>query len=244
MPNLTVLVDFDNVEPSLTRAGPINLAKSLVPLVPSAVLARYDSIQVRLYGGWRSMGTLTKGAQRLIPDIRAGSPTVVGRPGPSTGTPIRLTVELAEGPIGMTTQLQETLVHDRDLRRFRARATWAECANPGSGCGMNSYSALSHATPCSASGCGSRLSHVLVRDEQKMVDTLLVADIAHQALALKATDVVVVSSDTDMWPGVLLAMRAGCNVVHLHTRSGWKTQRHLMATLGPSTSHRYTQLSV
>lgn len=77
-----------------------------------------------------------------------------------------------------------------------------------------------------------------------MVDTLLVADIAYQAFVHKATDVVIVSSDTDMWPGVLLAMTAGCNVVHLHTRSGWKTQKHLMATLCSATNRRYTQLSV
>lgn len=245
MSNLAVLVDFDNVEPSLTRAGAVNLAKSLVSLVPASVLARHTSVQVRLYGGWRSKGTLTTTAQKLIPAIRAGSPTVVGRPGAEGGgAPIRLTVELAEGPIGMPTQLQETLVRDRDLRKFRARSTWEECATPGGGCGMSVQSTLTHATPCSVAGCTSRLGHILVRDEQKMVDTLLVADIAYQALALKTTDIVVVSSDTDMWPGVLLAMRSGCNVVHLHTRTGWKTQRHLMSTLSQRAMANYIQLSV
>lgn len=244
MSNLVVLVDFDNVDSSLTRAGPMNMAKALVPLIPDPVLARHTSVLVRLYGGWRSQGTLTTSAQRLVPDIRAGSPTVVGRPSPNPGPPIRLTVELAEGPVGTATVLQETLVRDRDLRKFRARPHWSECSSPGSNCGMNMHAALSHATQCSAPGCTSRLSHVLVRDEQKMVDTLLVADLVHQALAVKATDVVVVTSDTDMWPGVLLAVGAGCNVVHIHTRAGWRTQRHLVGTLGPATAPHYTQLSV
>lgn len=244
MSNLAVLVDFDNVESSLTRAGAVSLAKLLVPLIPTSVLARHSSVQVRLYGGWRSLGTLTTGAQRLIPDIRAGSPTVAVRPGTGTGSPIRLTVELAEGPLGMSATLEETFVRNRDLRNFRARSTWAECANPGAGCGMNVHSALTHSTSCTASGCASQLRHVLVRDEQKMVDTLLVADIAYQALALKATDIVVVSSDTDMWPGVLVATGSGCNVVHLHTRTGWRTQRHLMSTLSPAAKTHYMQRSI
>ncbi len=244
MPTLAVLVDFDNVEPGITRTGAVNMAKLLVPLIPPSVLARHASVHVRLYGGWRSSGALTTGAQKLVPDLRAGSPTVIGRPGRNAGSAMRLTVELAEGPMGTATQLQETLARDRDLRKFRARRSWSECTRPGVGCGMSLHATLAHTTPCPVPGCASRLSHVLVRDEQKMVDTLLVADIAYQALALKATDVVVVSSDTDMWPGVLLAIRAGCNVVHLHTRTGWRTQRHLMATLGHAAMPLYTQLSV
>lgn len=242
--SLAVLVDFDNVESHLTRVGPVNMAKILVPLIPDSVIDRYSSVQVRLYGGWRSNGYLTTTAQKLIPDIRAQSPSVVGRSGAKAGSSIRLLVELAEGPIGTTVQLQDTLVKDRGLRKFRARASWSECSNPGTGCGMSLHSSLSHATSCTAVGCVSRLGHVLVRDEQKMVDTLLVTDIAYQALVCKAKDIVVVSSDTDMWPGVLLAAREGCSVVHLHTRSGWRTQRHLVSTLNAATARHYIQLSV
>ena len=77
-----------------------------------------------------------------------------------------------------------------------------------------------------------------------MVDTLLVADLAHEALVQRVTDVVVVSSDVDMWPGVLLAAHSGCNVVHVHTKHGWRTQRHLINTLSTHTAPRYQQLSV
>ena len=244
MRTLAVLVDFDNLDPNLTSAGPVSVAKLLVPLIPVAVLDRHDAIQARMYGGWRSQGTLTTGAQRLIPDIRAASPCVVGRPGANTGPPLRVIVELAEGPMGTAILLEETLVRDRGLRKFRARSTWPECLNPGRSCGMSLHSSLSHSTRCTVLGCGSRLSNVLVRDEQKMVDTLLVADLAYQALAVKATDVVVVTSDTDMWPGILLAATAGCKIVHIHTRPGWRTQRHLVSTLNPANAAQYTQTSV
>lgn len=130
MAALVVFVDYDNVEPGLTRAGPVSLAKLLIPLVPGAVLARHDGITVRLYGGWRSQGTLTTSAQRLVPDIRAASPSVVATPHAGSLTQLRLTVELADKPIGSSTPLSETLVKERGLRKFRARSTpWSECAD-------------------------------------------------------------------------------------------------------------------
>lgn len=77
-----------------------------------------------------------------------------------------------------------------------------------------------------------------------MVDTLLVADIAVHTFTSGATDLVVVSSDIDMWPGVLLAVRAGCHITHIHTKSGWRTQGHLMRTLNQGTRQAYRQLTV
>jgi uncharacterized LabA/DUF88 family protein len=109
---------------------------------------------------------------------------------------------------------------------------------------MLRFSGLTASASCGNSGCSSQLGDVLVRDEQKMVDTLIVADIAHQVFKAMATDVVVVSSDTDMWPGVLLALRSGCAVTHIHTKHGGKTQQHLINTLGGQLNRIYQQMSV
>jgi len=244
VPTLMVLVDYDNVESSHTRAGPVNLAKMLVMLVPRSVLANHDGVTVRLYGGWRSQATLTTSAQRLIPNIRATSPSIVSFSHEGATRNLRLTVELADKPIGASVPLEETLVRDRGLRKFRARSTpLPGCVNSVS-CGFGHLGVLTHASVCGTSGCTAKLGDVFVRDEQKMVDTLIVADIAHQALVARATDIVVVSSDTDMWPGVLLALRAGCSVIHIHTKHGWRTQRHLLNTIGGQLAHTYHQQSV
>lgn len=244
MPALLVLVDYDNLDRSHTVAGPVGLAKMLVALLPNAIFARHQGVTVRLYGGWRYNGILTNFAQNLVPDIHCQSPTVVAISNSGISQNVQLTVELAQGPIGSSTSLEQTYVKNRGLRNFRSRNTpLPECANPSS-CGLQMFSGLTHATQCGNHGCNSKLADVFVRDEQKMVDTLIVADMAHQAFAVKATDVVVVSSDTDMWPGVLLALRAGCAVTHIHTKRGLRTQRHLMNTLGGQLSRNYQQLSV
>ena len=243
MAALVVFVDYDNVESSHTMAGPVSLAKLLFSLIPDVVITRHNEIIVRLYGGWRSQGLLTTRAQSLIPNIRAASPLFVPITSAESIMQLRLTVELADKPIGSSALLSETLVKERDLRKFRVRSSpWNGCANSAS-CGFSQFIGLTHSTACRSGGCTVRMSDVFVRDEQKMVDTLIVADIAHQALSERASDIVVVSSDTDMWPGVLLALRAGCCVTHVHTKTGWKTQRHLLATLGGH-NHLYNQMSV
>ncbi len=243
MPSLLVLVDYDNVERPLLRAGPVAFARLLIPLIPEAVLAKHDAVQVRLYGGWRTLGVLTTVAQNLVPDIRNQSPAMVAVPKSGGQHQLRFSVELADGLIGLNAPLQETLAKDRDLRKFRSRRGWPECADSAN-CGFAQFVGVSYSTACGKAGCSSQLSDVLVRDEQKMVDTLIVADIAFQSLSQRASDIVVVSSDTDMWPGVLLALRSGCSVTHIHTRRGWKTQRHLLATLNGHALRSYHQLSV
>lgn len=245
MSTLPILVDYDNLDRAITRAGPVALARTLAPLVPAGVLTVHDSINVRLYGGWRSQGAPTIAAQQLIPNIRADCPTVLPIRTPHGVTKsLRLNVELADGPIGSTILLQETLARNRGLRRFRARSLTAhECTRP-SNCGLNAFLHASHQTECQEPGCSVRLADLLVRDEQKMVDTLLVADVAELALAQRSPHVVLVSSDTDMWPAVLLALRIGSNVIHIHTTAGWRTQGHLMGTLSTGLPGQYHQLSV
>jgi len=158
--------------------------------------------------------------------------------------PFRLTTELADGPLGSGISLEETLVRERGLRKFRARSGSPTACASQSRCGMSPYLGFTQATACSVVGCGSTLGDVLVRDEQKMVDTLLVADMAVHTLTKAASDLVVVSSDVDMWPGVLIALQAGCHVTHIHTKPGWRTQSHLLRTLNQSTGRAYRQLSV
>ncbi|KZC26355.1 hypothetical protein RhoFW510R10_07105 [Rhodanobacter sp. FW510-R10] len=77
-----------------------------------------------------------------------------------------------------------------------------------------------------------------------MVDTMMVADLAYISLVERAKNVVVVSSDTDMWPGVMLALRAGCYVLQIHTKAGWRTQTHLINTLDALTARFYEQTSI
>jgi uncharacterized LabA/DUF88 family protein len=57
--------------------------------------------------------------------------------------------------------------------------------------------------------------------EQKLVDTMMVADMIHLA-SIGEPAIVIVSSDDDMWPGMISTLVAGVRVIHVQT-SGLKT---------------------
>lgn len=240
---LSVLVDFDNVEVIHRRPGPVSLSKMLISLLPPSLVARHTGIAVRLYGGWRVNSVRTRLAQQLVPDIQSNSPCMISVNRLGSPATLRMNVELADGPIATRVILEGTFAQERSLRKFSVRNPLPACANSVA-CGMSQFQNVSHATSCTLASCASTLGDILVRDEQKMVDTLMVADMAHQAFVNGSKDLVLVSSDTDLWPGVLLSLRAGCGVTQVHTKVGGKTQSRLLNTLVGPMMNNYLQLSV
>ena len=83
-----------------------------------------------------------------------------------------------------------------------------------------------------------------MRDEQKMVDTLMVADMAHAALLDGDKDIVVVTSDTDIWPGVLLALKGGCAVTQIHATPKMRTPQSLINMLPAGVSHYFNEIAI
>lgn len=241
---LSVLVDYDNISERFKSMDVLKAAQEISRLIPISVFGQYDSVQVRLYGGWRQRGTLTTAAQRMLPIIRDGSPRPLVRGAGPDQITVRLEVILADKPVWTDRTFAETFVKDRPARKFRARTfPWSGCMETNA-CGMSHLRHLKHSDSCQKPECDVLAQSLIVRDEQKMVDTLIVADMAYLALQRRDKNIVVVSSDTDMWPGVLLAANAGCLVTHVHTVDGWKTQRHLCQMLEPGKSETfYDQVS-
>ena len=72
---------------------------------------------------------------------------------------------------------------------------------------------------------------LLSRREQKLVDTMIVADLIHLA-SRGETPIGLVSSDDDMWPGILSALNIGASVIHVHTRVPIIQNAYLTKTSG------------
>ena len=70
---------------------------------------------------------------------------------------------------------------------------------------------------CPDNTCTRTIDQLLTRSEQKLVDTMLVSDLIHLAY-LGESSLAVVSSDDDLWPGMLMAMSHGVDVVHVCTK--------------------------
>lgn len=238
-----VLIDYDNVPSALWSPGPIEAASAICAQLPAAVIGSEPDLVVRLYGGWKTNSVSTQRAQGLMAHLTMGH-TYIQRPGHSTDAKkIRFVVQLALGPIGGNGVFATTLQTDRPLRSFRPKPNPAGCVSSDA-CGMRSIGDLRHNTPCSEGACAITAKDVLVRDEQKMVDTLMVADLAHITFVDKHDDVVVVSSDADIWPGILLAIKGGCAVTQVHATPKIVTASNLKNMLHPDISSYYREISI
>jgi uncharacterized LabA/DUF88 family protein len=63
---------------------------------------------------------------------------------------------------------------------------------------------------------------LIYKSEQKLVDTMLAADLIYLCLQ-RDRKVAVVSSDDDMWPAIKTVLNLGMTVLHVHTSAGRRT---------------------
>lgn len=230
---LFVLVDYDNL-------GNFRAAKTLDAVVrhiesriPDDFLRAISRLDVRLYGGWTIGRSLTRQAQLIGTEIQANFPATIQRLDRSGNLVTRiLTVAFARAGLFLPNEdLADTFVPRRSVRNIQVDPSgWRACARPH-GCHLAPIETFLRQGQCVVGGCGVTGQELLRRNEQKQVDTLLVADMAELVLRQGAKRIAIVSSDADMWPGVLLCLTAGASVHHIHTSPGGATKQTLMSNL-------------
>lgn len=225
-----ILVDYDNVHELLRHRGLPYIAQQVADAVGASVIARLPRLRMRLYGGWLESRVATKRAQAVAAEA-ANGPFVVSVTGDKTVHRSLVAVELAWGPVD-----EPKIYFSHTFRKRSVNENVRSLAVPYPGCRnvvscpIGDLERFLKNRQCSMSACNVAPKDVLVRDEQKLVDTMLVTDL----LALSrggATEVAVVSTDDDMWPGVRLALTWGVRVFHIHPVPGRSTPSHLLVSL-------------
>lgn len=213
--------------------------------IPNQFIDGILRIEVRLYGGWTIGRALTRQAQDLAAEIQASFPASIQRRDASGNLVARiLTVAFARSGLFLPgADLADTFMPGRSVRNVRVDPSgWRTCASPQR-CQLAPIESFLRDGQCDYGSCAVTTRDLLRRSEQKQVDTLLVADMAELALRQGTKRVAVVSSDTDMWPGILLCLTAGASVCQIHTSPGGMTKPALMSNLS-RLSTTYNQTSV
>ena len=70
------------------------------------------------------------------------------------------------------------------------------------------------------------------RVQQKLVDTMLAADLLHLSAGGGEEPVALVTSDDDLMPPVIQAVHGGATVLHLHTIATRRTPTHYVPSAG------------
>ena len=214
---MEVLVDYDNLGTDVKRNGLFALCAKLGAIVGSRRDFVPENCRVRLYGGWYDESGLTRQAQRIISEIDVTFPD-----------PVAWTARLEQGKCVTQVEMAYTLLAEpgrhllRTLRnrKFRAKikcdtAVFGDCNEKY--CPMREVADFLDQQKCPTYACSVLQEDVLYKWEQKLVDTMITSDLiffAHQG----EKDLIVVSSDDDMWPGVRTALEFGANITLVQTR--------------------------
>jgi hypothetical protein len=207
-----VLVDFDNLPTAYKRRDVRWLVDRIFESLAPVLLAPKRSARIRFYGGWYEENRPTRLAEALIREIATDFPTLIGIPGASGGRPFTASAELA---YSLEADPRRHLFHTLRIRGsppvLRVREEHA-CDKPD--CPMAVLREIAEEGGCPAEGCECELNQVLYKAEQKLVDTMMTADLIELG-ADKDSVLCVVSSDDDLWPGIRVATLRGAHVVHV-----------------------------
>lgn len=232
--SIWILVDYSNLHRLDSQRGIAYLAAFFLERLGKNRLSAISRARIRLYGGWYERDKLTRLAQDIVADIAKAFPTVI---------------QVAEVKIRVTVEIARSLVISPDhdfLHTYRPRPFPGniKCADPpfvgcvdNENCPIVSVGTFVNMRECERDECGVRPKHVFSKPEQKLVDSMIVADVI--SLASRGEDCAIISSDDDIWPGIRTAVEYGNSVYHLHSKPGQMTPSNYVDGIGSN----YTQLS-
>jgi len=208
------LIDYDNLRSAPAfRARPKNIFHQLAQMFSGLINDGTGIIHARFYGGWRLGYAPSYSAQGFTSLLEEDFPLVITA---GNGSIVRVKGEMATdllldkgNVIPFTFRKNPSVI---ETLRIDRRFTCAEqdCPVKAACEFVESKGACSRGF----SACGSGLSGLIFKDEQKIVDTAIVSDMQHISTMPNEKSILLISSDDDLYPGVLAALVAGKTVLH------------------------------
>lgn len=211
-----VIVDYDNLDLVLRRSGLFNVLWKMLEKIVDVAQVRQPKYVIRLYGGWYERSNLTHAAQDLTIEIGA-IPRVF--PLVINGSQLRV-------PISIELAYSLAVLPARHLlATYRPRGIHGavRCHDPAQiGCNTTAcpisplYSIFVNGR-CSEASCTKSVQDFFYRGEQKLVDSMMLSDLIY--FSQNGCNVIaLVSSDDDLWPGILTGLHNGSEIRHIRTR--------------------------
>ncbi len=223
---MIVLVDYDNLPRLERKRGLIHVATKIVETIGSQRLRASARVRLKLYGGWLENNSLSPYAQRLSADVQRFFPRAISVVDSQGQARVIVRVD-----IGYSLEIEPAFSLSNTFRRRGvpkgltcAAPPVLNCGNPAN-CAVSAFHSFVTNDECSDQACSVPLKDILTRHEQKLVDTMIVADLIYLASS-GSSEVVLVSSDDDLWTGIKSALLIGTSVLHIQTMPQRRTPVH------------------
>jgi hypothetical protein len=215
MADLTILVDYDNIDLISRRRGLKFIANGIISQLDDVEFTKITEIKLRLYGGWFSKIAKTTFAENLNAEIYRDFPSIVMNT--TTKRIYKVEVELAYGLLSFPS------IHFFDTYRIRGFQTDIKSKPPSQeGCiDLNCpvrlvYEFITNGS-CKNQCCNITPEDILYKGVQKLVDNMICCDIIYLA-ASNPAPIVLVSSDEDFWPVIFSVIKNSKKIIHIHSK--------------------------
>lgn len=231
------LVDYDNLRPDQKRLALTELARRIADAVLAAAPTPPGTLDVRLYGGWYAVDAVrgthrpTAAAQELMRSVG------------SSDFPFFYTPSGHPGRIRVLMSLARSMLVDpsRDLvRTYRPKPLYSLIGKPRS---VKTVCQHDDKAQCCLRGLKKLFTKQVCPDcaavstdflppggEQKLVDTMIAADLLQAAAS--GEGVALVSSDDDFVPPIWQGVVTGGTVYHIQTYPGRLLEAHYRPAAG------------
>ena len=221
--------------------GVANVVDKTLYALGVSILSGLHRVKVRLYGGWYEGTRLSRRGQQLAAEVRAIFPRKLSLLDGARTVSVLQDVELA-----YSLQIDPSNIFHSTYRK-RGKPSGLQCESPPfpdcsniPRCSLLAVFSFLNFDTCPEASCRVSPADILRRGEQKLVDTMLTADLIYSASSEDHPDLCVVSSDDDVWPGIQSALVLGSNVFHIHTKASSITAYPHKGGVGG----KYTQLTL
>ena len=227
---MLLLIDYDNVLDADRRQGVEHVVRKSFELCApfSPAITR---IRCRLYGGWYEGSRLTRDGQSLSGIIRSISPVRLAVDGRIT--PLLMDIELAASALSdPRTLVGNTLRKKGYPRTLRCESLpWLACVDAES-CPILRIKEFVDDNLCTQGSCAVQPQDLLYKQEQKVVDTMMVADMILSSMDGVA-HIAVVTRDDDIWPGLSIASAKATSLIHISTAAATRVPDYYNALRSP-----------
>ena len=197
---MQVIIDYNNILPATRRRGLRYVAESIARCLGPAAVGKYRRLHLRFYDGWYLLRVPTQLAQSTSAEIQRVFPTTVTLPS-LVGQNVRAVVA-AEMAYSLHCDPTTHICHTFRPRVGQANVTCKAPAAEGctsTACVLAALPQFFSRQQCPDQNCTLKCEDLIVRNEQKLVDSMMATDLMSLHLSSQE-ELVVVSSDDDLWP--------------------------------------------
>lgn len=215
MKNLFILVDYDNVDILSKKRGLKFIATGIISRLSNELDPTIKDLTIRLYGGWFQSNNYTSLAQDLVPIIQRDFPTIILDN--ATSRIFKVKIEMAYSLL--ITPLQ-FFYNTYRIRAFPKDIKAKDPNNLGcvdQTCPVKGVYEFITTGSCINQCCSVTSETMLYRGSQKLVDSMIAADIFF-LMQNKTVPIILVSSDDDFWPAIHVVINSSSKFIHIHTK--------------------------